>query len=106
MLGENELPQINLAGLNARSNRKRYHRNYFCICITERSSGCDRGEVSAVLVRFAQFRTSGESNDVGCNYEKQATGQSHHISKWQEKSAHTTRRHAADGRSRRGALSL
>jgi hypothetical protein len=29
MLGEDELPQINLAGLNASSNRKRYHRISF-----------------------------------------------------------------------------
>src|SRR6266851_4713433 len=45
--------------------------NVFRLCFADRGSGCDRGEVSAVLVRFAQFRASGESDDVGCNYEKQ-----------------------------------
>jgi TonB family protein len=33
MLGENELPQINLAGLDARSDRKRYRRMFFAFVL-------------------------------------------------------------------------
>ena len=33
MLGEDELPQINLAGLNAKSNRKRYHRMFSAFAV-------------------------------------------------------------------------
>ena len=48
MPGENELPQINLAGLNARSNRKRYHRVFFAFVLLIAA-------LAAIVVKYRPF---------------------------------------------------
>ena len=48
MLGEDELPQINLAGLNARSNRKRYHRIIFASALLSAA-------LAAIVVKYRPF---------------------------------------------------
>jgi TonB family protein len=48
MLGEDELPQINLAGLNARSDRKRYYRMLFAFALLI-------GALAAIVVKYRPF---------------------------------------------------
>jgi TonB family protein len=48
MLGEDELPQINLAGLNARSDRKRYHRVIFASALLSAA-------LAAIVVKYRPF---------------------------------------------------
>jgi TonB family protein len=48
MLGENELPQINLAGLEARSDRKRYRRMFFNFALLIAA-------LAAVVVKYRSF---------------------------------------------------
>ena len=48
MLGEDELPQINLAGLNGRPNRKRYHRIIFASALLS-------AVLAAIVVKYRPF---------------------------------------------------
>ncbi len=48
MLREDELPQINLAGLNARSDRKRYHRIIFASALLSAA-------LAAIVVKYRPF---------------------------------------------------
>ena len=48
MLGEDDLPQINLAGLNARSDRKRYHRIILASALLSAA-------LAAIVVKYRPF---------------------------------------------------